>query len=138
MSDSRRCGCRRVRLKTFDTGGNELCLTVLSGQVDVQLGRARYSALGSRASVFESQSPTALYVPPGSSVRFSARGAAEVGLSTAPAEGRHAARVIEPSQMQRSVRGSGGNLRHVCDILPETAPAERLLSAATVHVPCLP
>ncbi|XAH23998.1 5-deoxy-glucuronate isomerase [Xylophilus sp. GW821-FHT01B05] len=113
--------------ESFATGARELCITVLAGQVDVQVDAQQYSALGSRASVFEEQSPTAVYVPPGRAVRIAARGAAEVALSSAPASGRLPARVIEPGQMARSVRGSGSNTRYVCDILPESAPAEGLL-----------
>lgn len=114
-------------VEAFETGARELCITVLTGQVDVQVGAHLFSALGSRASVFEDLSPTAVYVPPGRQVRITARGAAEVALSTAPAKGGLPERVIEPGQMQRSVRGQGTNTRYVCDILPESAPAEGLL-----------
>ena len=114
------------------TGARELCITVLTGQVDVTVNAQRYSALGSRGSVFEDRSPTAVYVPPGREVRIVARGAAEVALSSAPARGRHPERVIEPAQMARSVRGQGSNTRHVCDILPQTEPAEGLLVVEVV------
>ncbi|MGJ7545810.1 5-deoxy-glucuronate isomerase [Variovorax sp. LT1R16] len=125
-------GFKALRLASGDeerwhTGTRELCITVLSGQVDVQVGERRFSALGNRASVFEERSPTAVYVPPGREVCVTALGAAEIALSTAPATGRFDARVIEPAQMTRSVRGQGSNTRHVCDILPESAPAEGLL-----------
>ncbi len=125
-------GFKALRLASGDeerwhTGARELCITVLTGQVDVQVGERRFSALGSRASVFEERSPTAVYVPPGREVSVTALGNAEIALSTAPATGRFDARVIEPSQMTRSVRGQGSNTRLVCDILPESAPAEGLL-----------
>ncbi|BDB24511.1 5-deoxy-glucuronate isomerase [Cupriavidus sp. P-10] len=113
--------------ESLATAARELCVTVLSGEVDVHVGDQRYSALGSRQSVFEDQSPYAVYVPPGREVRIDARGGAEVALSTAPAQGRLPARVIEPGQMRRSVRGEGANTRYVCDILPESEPAESLL-----------
>ena len=125
-------GFKAMRLGAGDeeslaTGARELCITVLSGQVDVHVGAHVYRALGSRASVFEEASPTAVYVPPDRAVRIVARGAAEVALSSAPARGVYPERVIEPAQMQRSVRGQGSNTRYVCDILPESQPAEGLL-----------
>jgi 5-deoxy-glucuronate isomerase len=118
--------------ETLATGARELCLTVLTGQVDVMVGGQRYSGLGSRNSVFDDLSPTAVYVPPGREVRILARGAAEVALSSAPAKGLHKERVIAPRQMARSVRGEGSNTRYVCDILPQTEPAEGLLVVEVV------
>jgi 5-deoxy-glucuronate isomerase len=125
-------GFRALRLvagdeEHFGSGARELCITVLSGQIDAEVDGRRHSALGSRGSVFEACAPTALYVPPDRRVRLTALGPAEVAVSSAPARGLHPARVIEPGQMKRSVRGQGSNTRHVCDILPESEPAEGLL-----------
>ncbi|AXW62318.1 5-deoxy-glucuronate isomerase [Ralstonia solanacearum] len=130
-------GFRAVRLAAgeadvFDTGRREACIVVLAGQVDVTVGGTRHTALGNRGSVFEPQSPVAVYVPPGQSVRIDAMRAAEVAISSAPAEGKYPARVIEPDTMKRSVRGTGSNTRYVCDILPETEPAEGLLVVEVV------
>ena len=47
--------------QAIDTGARELCLVVLTGQVDVQVGAERYTALGTRDSVFEPVSPAALW-----------------------------------------------------------------------------
>lgn len=114
--------------QAFDTGARELCLVVLTGQVDVQVGAERYTALGTRDSVFEPVSPAALYLPPGRALKVTAGRASEVALCTAPAEGRHRARAIDPASMKRSVRGTGANTRYICDILPESDPlAEHLL-----------
>ena len=52
---------------------------------------------------------------------------AEIGVASAPGRGTAAARLIEPAQMKRFARGSGSNERFVCDILPQTEPAEHLL-----------
>jgi 5-deoxy-glucuronate isomerase len=134
----RHVGFRALRLgageeEAFDLPANrELCITLLTGQADVQVDGALYTALGGRASVFDDAAPAAVYVPPGRRVRIAARGAAEVALSTAPAEGRLPPRVIEPGQMKRSVRGQGSNTRYVCDILPEGEPAEGLLVVEVV------
>jgi 5-deoxy-glucuronate isomerase len=116
----------------FETGDREWCITLLSGYADVQVGEQSFLNLGSRRSVFENESPFAVYVPPNQSVKVVARGSVEVGLSSAPAIGRFSTRVIQPSQMKRSVRGQGSNTRYVCDILPESEDAEGLLVVEVV------
>ena len=73
------------------------------------------------------QSPFAVYVPPGVEYRVMARDAAEIAIGSAPARGTLPARLIEPATMKRSTRGRDANTRYVCDILPETEPAESLL-----------
>lgn len=105
----------------------ESCLTILSGAVDVMIGEKLHKSLGARESVFDPVSPTAIYLPPGQLVKLTSLGHVEIAISTAPATGKYPARVIEPAQMTRSVRGSGTNTRYVCDILPESAEAESLL-----------
>jgi len=111
----------------FDTGNREACVVVLTGLVSVVAGPARFERIGERTSVFEDKSPYAVYVPTPCTLHVTAETAAEVGIATAPAGKGGAARLIEPAQMKRSVRGSGSNQRFVCDILPETEPAAHLL-----------
>ena len=77
--------------------------------------------------MFDDAAPTAVYVPPRRSVTVIAKSPAEVAFSFAPAIGKLQERVIEAAQMTRSVRGRGSNTRYVCDILPESSPAEGLL-----------
>jgi 5-deoxy-glucuronate isomerase len=48
-------------------------------------------------------------------------------VASAPGGGALPPRLIEPSTIQRSVRGQGANTRYVRDVLPQTAPAEHLL-----------
>lgn len=125
-------GFRALRLRadedeSFGTQARECCIVVLAGEVDVTVGAQCYRALGSRDSVFDPVSPYAVYAPPGVAVAIRAVRDAELGLCFAPADGRHAARVLEPGAMPRSVRGQGSNTRYVCDILPQSEPAERLL-----------
>jgi 5-deoxy-glucuronate isomerase len=107
--------------------GREACIVVLSGAVDIETPDAKWSSLGSRDSVFEDSAPYAVYLPPGVRATVRATRHAEVGIASAPAGGKYPARLIEPSQMKRSTRGKGGNTRYVCDILPQTEPAESLL-----------
>lgn len=130
-------GFRAVRLiqgqaDRFDTARTEVCLTVLTGRVNVQVGGQRFDGLGGRRSVFDDTAPHALYITAGQPVVVTAMDDAEVAYSSAPAQGLYATRLIDPSTMKRSVRGQGANTRYVCDILPETAPAEGLLVVEVV------
>lgn len=111
-----------------DSGQREVCLVVLEGLVDIQCGAQSWQQVGQRRSVFEDVPPYALYVPAGSSFSVTARGAAEVALCSAPAgQDQLPVRLITPQEMTQSQRGAGNNLRHVCDILPASAPAAHLL-----------
>jgi 5-deoxy-glucuronate isomerase len=105
----------------------ESCIVVLTGAVDIEAGDLHWSDLGSRDSVFEDAAPYAVYVPPHMKTTVRARRGAEIGVASAPATGTLPARLIEPSQMKRSTRGKSLNTRYVCDILPQTEPAESLL-----------
>ena len=111
----------------FNTGARELCIVVLTGTVSVAAGSQQWRRIGGRTSVFEDRSPYALYVPGGQAVGITADSDAEVALCSAPATSARAARLIEPAGMARSVRGKGANTRYVCDILPQTEPADGLL-----------
>jgi 5-deoxy-glucuronate isomerase len=110
----------------------EGCLVVLTGLVDIAVGAQHWHDLGGRASVFEERAPDAVYAPPGSRYAITAQGDAELALASAPASGKHPARLIAAASMKRSVRGQGSNTRYVCDILPETEPAESLLVVEVV------
>ena len=112
---------------TFDTGVTELCLVVLTGVVTVSTPSQTWREIGERRSVFEERSPYAVYAPPRTTVSIEACDDAEVALATAPASGQYEVRLIEPPTIARSVRGTGTNTRYVCDILPQTEPAESLL-----------
>jgi 5-deoxy-glucuronate isomerase len=107
--------------------GAEQCVVVLSGVVDITAGGTTWRNLGARRSVFEDQAPHALYLPESDGMRVVAQTDAEIGIASAPGPGVGTARVIDPSQMKRSVRGTGANTRYVCDILPQTEPAAHLL-----------
>ncbi|MGN6320900.1 MAG: 5-deoxy-glucuronate isomerase [Dyella sp.] len=110
----------------------EGCLVVLTGRVDVHAHGESFEYLGGRASVFDERSPDAVYAPPGASFDITAHDAVELALATAPAKGQHPVRLIPGASMKRSVRGKSTNTRYVCDILPETEPAESLLVVEVV------
>jgi 5-deoxy-glucuronate isomerase len=112
---------------TFDTGTTEVCIVVLTGVVSVATPEQTWREIGERRSVFAYQSPYAVYVPPYTTVAIEANDDAEVAVASAPAQGQYEARLIEPGSMTRSTRGSRSNARFVCDILPQSEPAESLL-----------
>jgi len=111
----------------LDLASAEVCLVVLAGNVTVATHGQTWARLGGRASVFEDRPPHAVYLPRGEGVVVMAHTAAEIGVASAPGPGGAPARLIEPAVMKRSVRGTGANTRFVCDILPQTEPADHLL-----------
>jgi 5-deoxy-glucuronate isomerase len=102
----------------------ELCLVVLSGRVRVTAPGFDSGDIGERADVF-SGLPWSVYLPPG--LRARVEGEGEIALCTAPATGKLPPRVIPPSAVETAERGKGSNLRHIRNILSETAEAESLL-----------
>lgn len=134
-------GFRALRLangesEALNTGERELCLVVLAGRVDVEVGGQRFDALGTRDSVFDDRSPAALYVPPQHDLRLTARSACELALCSAPADAKpRSVRLLDPAQMKRSVRGQGSNTRYVCDILPHDDPTAAHLLVVEVLTP---
>ncbi|HVE48932.1 MAG TPA: 5-deoxy-glucuronate isomerase [Casimicrobiaceae bacterium] len=110
-----------------DLPGREICVVVLVGRADVAVRGASWRDLFGRESVFDDAPPVAVYAPDGSRVRVTARTACEIGVANAPGGGSLPPRLIEPHTMKRSVRGSGANTRYICDILPQSEPAEHLL-----------
>jgi len=113
-------------------GDREGCLVVLAGSLSAKAGSEHFERLGGRRSVFDEQSPDAIYAPPGTQLDIRAHDAVELALATAPGHGRYPLRLIPAAGMKRSVRGKGTNTRYICDILPETEPAESLLVVEVV------
>jgi 5-deoxy-glucuronate isomerase len=106
---------------------SELCIVVLAGNVTVAASGQTWERVGERANVFEDRAPYAVYLPRGDDVTVTAHTAAEIGVASAPGPGSTPARLIDPTAMKRSVRGTGANTRYVCDILPQSEPAAHLL-----------
>jgi 5-deoxy-glucuronate isomerase len=134
-------GFRALRLaqgesEAVETGSRELCLVVLTGTVTVTIDGQHYPHLGTRSSVFDKESPAAVYVPAGKTVLVLAEKDAELGLCTAPAGAvPFPVRAIDPASMRRSVRGKGSNTRYVCDILPHDDPQAAHLLVVEVVTP---
>ena len=111
----------------LDLPERESCVVVLEGIVSVEAAGETWREIGQRRSVFEDVPPYAVYLPSPTPIRITAHTDSEVGIGSAPAGHAAAPRLIEPGVMNRITRGQGTNTRHVCDILPESAPAAHLL-----------
>ncbi len=116
----------------IDEPQREVCIGVLTGTVTIEVAEQRWESIGTRQSVFDDEAPYALYLPPELAARVRAESASEIGVASAPATGTYPPRLITPDQMKRSTRGTGANTRYVCDILPQTEPAEGLLVVEVV------
>ncbi|MBV9672432.1 MAG: 5-deoxy-glucuronate isomerase [Verrucomicrobia bacterium] len=112
---------------TLSDDTDELCAVILHGTVSASAGDFHWDEIGERKSVFEDFAPYAVYVPPRTRLVITARTDAEIAVAGSPAQGEFPARLIEPGTMRRSTRGKPGNIRFVCDILPQDEPAESLL-----------
>ena len=110
------------------TPGRETCLVLVAGKGRVTAGGRDLGVLGERMTPFAGK-PWSVYVPAGQDWRVEATTAVELGVCTAPGAGSGAGgpRVIAPAELGQETRGQGTNVRHVTNILPETAPAESLL-----------
>ena len=108
------------------TGGEEVCLVVLSGFCTISTPEEEWRGIGGRDSVFEGP-PYAVYLPPGTDYRIEPVTYLELAVCSAPAEEGVGARLIRPDDTEASVRGSGNMQRGITNILMVDQPAERLL-----------
>lgn len=69
-----------------------------------------------------------VYLPPGTPVAVHALADSEFAIGSAPAEGRHPVRVVQPEEMASEVRGGANATRQVVTTYGPEVPAERLIS----------
>mgnify|MGYP005710156895 FL=1 len=111
-----------------DGTADEICLVLLSGSVRIIAGDLDTGMLRGRASVFDKVAPHAVYVPMKTTWQVEAGSDSELAVCRAPGtEGKLPPRLIGSQNMPLETRGTGSNVRHVCNILPETEPADSLL-----------
>lgn len=117
------------------TDGVEACLVAVAGGFTVETSSGeRFEAPG-RPGPFEG-APDAVYLPPGTGYRVTAgTDGAEIGICTAPAEGRYPARELPGGGIEREVRGYGNLERRIYPILMADIEAESLLVCEVVTPP---
>jgi 5-deoxy-glucuronate isomerase len=117
-----------------DTGGCETALLLLGGHAEVEAAGRAWGLLGSRPEPWSGGPPDGVLLPPGSPYRLRAADALELALCAAPATAGVPPRRLDPGSARFELRGSGRTERRIHHILPEEAPAERLL-LVEVHTP---
>jgi 5-deoxy-glucuronate isomerase len=108
------------------TGGEEICLVLLSGYCTVFTRDEEWRGIGERDSVFEG-APYGVYLPPGTDYRIEAVTYLELAVTSAPAQRGAQPLLIRPEDIEVEVRGVGNMERRIHPILMEDRPAERLL-----------
>jgi 5-deoxy-glucuronate isomerase len=108
-----------------DTGEQEAALVLLGGRIVVEVNSEKWE-MGERSGPFDGL-PWSAYLPPATAYTVLATADAEFGWAMAPAEGRHRARLIPPSEVRVEERGHGNTARTVRHMLPPEFPAERLI-----------
>ena len=120
-------GLRRGDRLEQPTDEREVCAVMLSGTADVISSTQRWTAVGSRKSVFEGP-PDAVYLPPGDRIAIEARSElCEVALGWAPASKGAEPALLKASDVKPFQRGSDRTARTIHNILMEDRPAESLL-----------
>ena len=109
------------------TDRRELCVVVLSGNVDLASEHGDWPGLGGRSDPFSGM-PDAAYLPPRTNLSLrGAGGGAELALCVAPAAAGAGARVLPGDEVEVEVRGYGAFERRIHPILMGDREAESLL-----------
>lgn len=115
-------------------GEQELCLVFVSGKARIAVDGQEFGELGERMSPFEG-APYAVYVPQGSHWVAEATMVLELAVCAAPGGGEYQAQVIAPGRHPQVTRGTGANVRHVYNIMPEDDRAAHSLLVVEVITP---
>lgn len=111
----------------FDTGSNELALTILGGTIDVESNKGEWKGIGSRTDVFHGM-PTTLYLS--RHTRFTviaAYGEANFACGWAAATQDYPARLIRPEDVSVELRGGDNASRQINQMILPGFPCERLV-----------
>jgi 5-deoxy-glucuronate isomerase len=111
---------------SFETGGHELALVVLSGTVHVTSNRGEWRDLGGRTSVFVGL-PHALYLPRQTTFSVTCATAAEFAVAWTPTARYFPPRVIRPEDVTVEIRGGDHATRQINQIMPPGFPCDRLV-----------
>jgi 5-deoxy-glucuronate isomerase len=110
----------------LNCGAMEHCVVVLSGKARISTRDFDSGPIGERATVFEGL-PWSVYLPAHSAYAIEAVTDCEVAICAAPGTDKLPPRVIAPKDVETLTRGKGSNVRHVRNVLSESASAESLL-----------
>lgn len=111
----------------FDTGSNELGLTILGGTIDVESNKGDWKSIGSRSDVFHGM-PTTLYLS--RQTRFTvtaAYGEANFACGWAHATRDYPSRLIRPEEVNVELRGGDNASRQINQMILPGFPCERLV-----------
>lgn len=111
---------------TGETGGDELCIVMLSGRCQVASSRGNWDSIGGRTSVFGGM-PHALYLPVNTSFTLTALTSCQVAFCYSRAGESHPARLITPADIEVEIRGGGNATRQINKIITPEFSAHRLL-----------
>ncbi len=117
-----------------DSGDREVLAVVLGGKATVVAGDRTFDNVGGRPNVFSGK-PHSVYVPRNTHYAFTARGALQVALVSAPSDLATAPYVIGPERVATGVWGAANFSRNFHQILTLASqpdlPASRLIVGET-------
>ena len=111
---------------SFAWAESELALVVLGGTLSAETDRGAWTGLGARAHVFAGL-PTALYLPPHTTLSVRAETDCEFALAWADSNEPHQPCLVRPGDVAVELRGGGHASRHINRILPPGFPCARLV-----------
>lgn len=111
----------------FDTGENELALTILGGTIDVASNKGDWKGIGSRTDVFHGM-PTTLYLSRHTRFTVTATyGEADFACGWAAATRDYPARLIRPEDVNVELRGGDNASRQINQMILPGFACERLV-----------
>ena len=111
----------------FDTGTNELALTILGGKCDVTSNLGEWKGIGSRTDVFHGM-PTTLYLSRHTLFTVKAvDGDVDFACGWAAATKDFPPRLVSPEDVNVEFRGGENASRQINQMIPPGFPCERLV-----------
>lgn len=111
---------------SFETGGHELAIVVLSGTIDVQSSAGAWTGIGKRSNVFEGPAAS-LYLSINTSLTVTAQSDAEFAVAWVKAEKEFEPMLVLPDAVNVEIRGGDNVTRQINDILPPGSACQRLV-----------
>jgi 5-deoxy-glucuronate isomerase len=109
----------------FETGGDEVCIVPLRGEVTASVGEESYT-LTRPGTMFDGK-PSALYVPIAMEVLIETASDAEIAIAGSRAERSFPVQFIGPDDIDVEIRGAGNATRQISHIIKPEFAADNLL-----------